>query len=237
VTQPYQLLPSLTADEYEALRADIASRGVMVPVELDDDGHILDGHHRAGIAVELGLDYPTVIRSGWTEDEKVAHVLAMNLARRQLTREQRAGVVAELRRRRMSTRKIAAAVGVDHSTVVRDLESIGADAPMPEAVETSDGRTYPARRPAADLELTDAHRAKFPELAHADLRVELTQALYAFGKPGKFNSEDWADRVDELRPEDVALVRQHLAYIRRWLDKWDRLLDRPALSLVERSHE
>lgn len=33
----YQLFPNLTADEFEALTADIRERGVMVPVELDED--------------------------------------------------------------------------------------------------------------------------------------------------------------------------------------------------------
>ena len=46
MTEQYQFLPDLTSDEYEALKADIRERGVMVPVELDEAGHILDGHHR-----------------------------------------------------------------------------------------------------------------------------------------------------------------------------------------------
>ena len=44
----YQLL---RPEEYQALRDDIAKRGVLVPVEVDkDSGAILDGHHRSEIA-------------------------------------------------------------------------------------------------------------------------------------------------------------------------------------------
>jgi hypothetical protein len=43
---PWQVMPPLSADEYQALKADIALRGVMVPVEYDQDGAVIDGHHR-----------------------------------------------------------------------------------------------------------------------------------------------------------------------------------------------
>jgi len=43
---PYQLLPPLSEEEYQSLRADIAEHGVLIPVELDEFGNVLDGHHR-----------------------------------------------------------------------------------------------------------------------------------------------------------------------------------------------
>jgi len=36
----------MTPAEFEALKADIAERGVVVPIDIDEDGEILDGHHR-----------------------------------------------------------------------------------------------------------------------------------------------------------------------------------------------
>ena len=42
----YQVMPPLSPEEYAALKADIATRGVLFPVEYDEDGNILDGHHR-----------------------------------------------------------------------------------------------------------------------------------------------------------------------------------------------
>lgn len=145
----YQLFPNLTADEFDALSADIRERGVMVPVEVDENGDILDGHHRAMIADSLGIEYPTVVRTGWSEDQKLVHVVALNAHRRQLSAVERADVVGRLRRERLSTRAIAKAVGVDQRTVRRDL-SIAANAAMPDTIATADGRTYPARRPAPE---------------------------------------------------------------------------------------
>lgn len=84
MSAPYQLLPPLTDDERAALHADIEARGVLVPVELDETGAILDGHNRAEIAAELGIEYPTIVRAGWTEEQKREHVLKLNLARRHL---------------------------------------------------------------------------------------------------------------------------------------------------------
>lgn len=44
---PYQIMPDLTPEEYEALKADIQANGVLIPVEVDEEGNILDGYHRA----------------------------------------------------------------------------------------------------------------------------------------------------------------------------------------------
>ena len=52
----FQVMPALTSDEYAALRDDIAGRGVVVPVVVDQHGRTLDGHHRRGIADEPRID-------------------------------------------------------------------------------------------------------------------------------------------------------------------------------------
>lgn len=117
--QPYQLLPALTAEEYAALRADIEAHGIRVPVDVDEAGQILDGHHRAAIAAELVIPCPTRLVAGLTEDEKRGHAVAVNAHRRMLTRSQRrALVVAEMERDpSRSDRAIGRIVGVDHKTV------------------------------------------------------------------------------------------------------------------------
>ena len=35
---PYQVMPELSTEEYQALKADIAKNGVLVAVELDEQG-------------------------------------------------------------------------------------------------------------------------------------------------------------------------------------------------------
>lgn len=117
--QPYQLLPPLSGEEYAALRADIETHGVRVPVDVDEHGHVLDGHHRQQIAAELGINCPVRVVAGLTEEEKRHHAVAVNAHRRQLTRAQRRDlVVAELERDpARSDRAIGRIVGVDHKTV------------------------------------------------------------------------------------------------------------------------
>lgn len=80
----YQLFDALRPEELNALRADIAKRGIMVPVEKDNLGNMLDGHNRQAIADELGIECPVVVREFKTDEEKVEHVLKLNLARRHL---------------------------------------------------------------------------------------------------------------------------------------------------------
>lgn len=83
--EQYQLFGPLRDEEFQALKADIAKRGVMVPVERDEFGNLLDGHHRARACRELGLpEPPSIIRVGLDEGGKVEHVLKLNLLRRHL---------------------------------------------------------------------------------------------------------------------------------------------------------
>ncbi len=139
----YQLLPSLSPEEYADLKADIAERGVQVPVEFDESGNILDGHHRMQICAELGIkNYPSIVRSGFTEEQKTEHVLSLNLNRRHLSKEQRAELVATLRALGWSNRRIAGRLNVSDITVRRDLSGATFDAP--DHVTGADGKQYPA---------------------------------------------------------------------------------------------
>ena len=148
--QDYQVMPPLSAEEYAELKEDIRQRGVMVPIEYDENGNVLDGHHRLKICAELGItDFPKVIRAGMTEEEKRTHARKLNLARRHLNREQKQDLIREQLREtpEKSDRQIASRLGVDHKTVSakrEELESIGE---IPQCNrQTSDGRTYPAER-------------------------------------------------------------------------------------------
>ena len=92
---PFQLLPELSAEEYTALRESIAADGILVPIQVDEDGVILDGHHRHAIAAELGINCPTVVVSNLdTDTDKRTVALALNLSRRHLNREQTRQVIA-----------------------------------------------------------------------------------------------------------------------------------------------
>ncbi|MDR1574144.1 MAG: ParB N-terminal domain-containing protein [Clostridiales Family XIII bacterium] len=150
----YQVMPDLRPEEYEELKADIAARGVMVPIEYDERGNVLDGHHRIRACAELGIsDFPKVIRAGMDEAEKRAHARKLNLARRHLTAEQRRELIRDqlTETPEKSDRRIADGLGVDHKTIGaerKNMERIGEIPQCPR--ETKDGRTYPAcRRPVS----------------------------------------------------------------------------------------
>lgn len=108
-----QPMPDLTSDQHDALRADIKRNGVLVPIVVDQHGRVLDGHNRSAIGAELGIDVPREVRRVADDDEALDLAVALNCARRHLTREQVREVIAgELRRRPDdSDRAIARRVG------------------------------------------------------------------------------------------------------------------------------
>lgn len=61
----YQVMPDLSFDDYAELKSDVALRGVQVAVEYDEEGNILDGHHRVRVCQELGI-------TEWTKVVRVA---------------------------------------------------------------------------------------------------------------------------------------------------------------------
>lgn len=179
----YQVLPDLSAEDFAALRADIAARGVLVPVEYDENGNILDGHHRVRACEELGLtDWPRFIRKGLSEADKRVHARQLNLARRHLSRDQKRDLIAAQLREtpEKSNRQVAEGLGVDDKTVGavrRGLESI-AEIPQCDR-ETKDGRTYPAARKPIRTSFVDTLEARVAE-ENAALRIDITKPHVAY---------------------------------------------------------
>ena len=151
MSAPWQLLPELSPEEYEALKADIREHGLRVPIVVDAaSGEIVDGHHRQRALEELaaeGVKVPDYrdVRAFADDDQRVAFVLGANLFRRHLSRQQRAELVAKLREQGWSLRRIAGTIGAPKSTVADDLS--GVRIRTPEQVTGKDAKTYPARRP------------------------------------------------------------------------------------------
>ncbi len=114
-----QPMPELDPEQLASLRADIEANGILVPVVIDQHGRILDGNHRAAIAQELGLDYPTVVVTVDDDADAWDKAVSLNCARRHMSREQTREVIkAEIRRRpEDSDRAIARRVGCSPSTV------------------------------------------------------------------------------------------------------------------------
>jgi hypothetical protein len=72
------------------LRADIAARGILVPLIAKRDGTLMAGHRRFAIAEELGLREIPVqwVLSTLTEEEEIRFLIKDNAYRRQLSAEE-----------------------------------------------------------------------------------------------------------------------------------------------------
>jgi site-specific DNA-methyltransferase (adenine-specific) len=231
VSAPWQLLPALTAEEFAALKADVAEHGVLVPIVIDaDSGSIIDGHHRLQAWTELraeGLrvpDYPREVRRFATDEERIEFVVAANLFRRHLTRPQRAEVVTRLRAEGRSLRRIGEVVGADPSTVLRDLSTVGS-ATVPERSIGRDGRSRPARRPSivvgsareqaraetALRALGDEAPPKLLNLGRAEERARMAnlERLRSADVPPKIEGDAFELRCGDLR-EVLADLPDHL---------------------------
>lgn len=136
---PYQLLPPLRSDELAALEADIRKRGVLVPVEVDENGVILDGHNRAEIAHRLGLPYQTIVRKFTTEQEKHEHVLKVNLCRRHLDSLQW-GIAFQ---RLLEAKGVRSGRGARNDTTSTTIAEVAADFGVP--LRTAEHRLAQAR--------------------------------------------------------------------------------------------
>lgn len=83
-------MPDLEAEEYRALKEDIAQNGIIVPVTVDDDGNIIDGYHRWRAATELDIpadERPVRVRDGLDHEEKRSLAYRLNMQRRQVDKQ------------------------------------------------------------------------------------------------------------------------------------------------------
>jgi N6-adenosine-specific RNA methylase IME4 len=84
----------MTVLEAKAHEADIARRGIVVPLDITTDGVVLDGRHRHRAALNLGLELVPV-RVVDPPDE-VDYMISAALQRRHLTESQRVAMVLDL---------------------------------------------------------------------------------------------------------------------------------------------
>jgi hypothetical protein len=86
------LFPMLAADELAELAADIKTRGLLHPIVLDGEGRILDGRNRYAACKLAGAEPAFVDYDG---DDPDGYALAVNIARRHMTKGQQAMVAAK----------------------------------------------------------------------------------------------------------------------------------------------
>lgn len=191
------LFPMLADDELAELADDIKARGLLHPIVLDADGRVLDGRNRLAACELAGVEPVFVTYDG---DDPDGYALAVNIARRHLTKGQQAMIAARALLVSNSTQESAAnSVGVIRSRVaqavtVRDHAPDMVDAVIAGATGLDEAyRIARERKTAADS--TEAQlarlRAEDPELAAKVVEGELTLA------------GAWAERRERAKREAI----------------------------------
>ena len=84
------LVPKISEDEYNALRASISENGLWLPIIINPQGVILDGHHRFKICKDLGIKARHAERVFENKLLEKKFVIEVNLKRRHLIDFQKA---------------------------------------------------------------------------------------------------------------------------------------------------
>src|SRR5699024_10115691 len=147
----YQLMPPLSPDEYAALHKSIETYGIYTPIVVDENGVVIDGHHRRKIADELGIDCPEQVKAGLSDEEKRTLALSLNLDRRHLTREQKRALIAQSVKAdpQLSDREHGRRTGSDNKTVAAVRSDLEANEEIPHSPSrvTTDGKPAPGPKP------------------------------------------------------------------------------------------
>jgi len=152
----YQLLGWMSEEDFRSLKLSIAISGKMLtPTVLDENGDILDGHHRDLAYQQLTEEGFKIVKpvpqivTGLNEEEKRHFALRTNMVRRQITRQQRRQIIADEVRRSpdLANAWIAEVCGVDGKTVAEVRKELEARSEIPTITtfRRRDGKTCPAK--------------------------------------------------------------------------------------------
>jgi phage N-6-adenine-methyltransferase len=120
------IFPLMSKDEYEQLRDDIFSNGLLEPIILYE-GDILDGRNRHMACLELGIE-PKCYE--YTGDDPESYVISKNLHRRHLSKEQRQEIMVLMRLGGSTYQEIADTTNVSYGAAyeaAKDVELIKTD--------------------------------------------------------------------------------------------------------------
>jgi len=246
-------VPLPDQDTYDQMVEDIAARGIQVPLDITDDGTILDGRTRFRIARNLGHrhDIPVrIVKPSDTHD----YMIRAALMRRDLSKSQRAALALRLPEYQQAKAEAAERAGGRPSAkpsaeVRKDSEPVHAAKAAAKAARVSPRLVEQAEqvaREAPDLlpevergDSTVAHalerastrlRETDPAVAESHRAMEFAKAMKKHGVAQmQLSAGTWADALDA---SDVTVMKAHLVRVRQWAGEWDKALDRPALRVV-----
>jgi ParB-like chromosome segregation protein Spo0J len=181
--------------EYEALKADIAKRGPLVPIEFDQDtGEVVDGRNRLKICEELGItDYPRNYRHYTSDEERKLVGIVLNIYRRQLAPKKRNDYLAAANQLRLE-------LGYDDEPVLAPVKT-----KKPSASDEPDALAARQR----EHRLRERIQPKHPLAPNADPWIVADEALDCLEEIRPFLAQlrGPTDRLDQA----IELIKQ-LAY-------------------------
>lgn len=194
----FQKMPQLGDEAKELLLADIAARGVTVPIEITPEGVVVDGHNRVRLAVEAGCEsIPAIVKSFDSDEDATAHVFAVNLQRRHLNQTDKRKLVKEFLALDpyKSNRQVAQELGgaVTDKTVGDVREEAEAEGTVEKATtrKGKDGKTRsttPAKKKtspgAAERKKIESERS-----ACSNIRLGIDEAARLIAKNDGFSAE------------------------------------------------
>lgn len=145
-----QFFPVMSDEEFEALKASIEERGVEVPIIVDQDGDIVDGHQRKRACDELGINCHTEVRNFENEIQKVELALTLNCNRRHLNQKQKRKLIEDylLHDAEIADNYLAGIIGISKNTVasVRKKLETNCQIDKHETLRGKDGVRRPKRQ-------------------------------------------------------------------------------------------
>ena len=178
------LFSVLEGSDYRDLVDSVREDGIRQPLIMSErtgETVIIDGHQRLRAAREVGLQtLVAVIQPFADEREEVGAMIASNLKRRQLTRKQKAEVVAEYIKlyAERSDNWIAEDLGVSENTVRGQRDELEATSQVEKLgkLQGKDGKERPRKQPRKQREVAEQVVSK-PGLKQ-DTPQEIDSFLY-----------------------------------------------------------
>lgn len=203
-----QVMPDLSDEEYRALKEDIRENGVKVPVVVDEDDQIIDGHHRVRACEELGIeDYPVRAVYGKSDAEKQRMAWRLNMQRRHFGNGEKRDRVKDYLLTSWDgepEREVADLLGVSQMTVNRAKEELLDDGKLKQVSQFSKEekrqqvREYINENPdASNREVADAIEA---DVSHAT--VGNWRNKFESDEDGGDDNSDGAPEADEAKSFD-----------------------------------
>ncbi|MBA7568052.1 hypothetical protein ES695_13850 [Candidatus Atribacteria bacterium 1244-E10-H5-B2] len=153
------------------MKESIEEQGIQEAIKILPDGAIIDGYHRKKIAQGLGIKDIPYETKRLNKDKALELGISLNLARRNLSFEQKREIIEKLRKKGWVQEKIANLIGISRRTLDR-LEK-GSNGQM-DNTAILDLRYKISKEQEDDIKVSDAtvyfaiqFYIKWPELSNA----------------------------------------------------------------------